>query len=272
MVTSWGVAGAGWAGWTAAADAGVAGCAGSALLGQDLQPVTETRTRRNAQTLVILAMVDVSITRKGFQVKLMVMNRYRLPILAVVLGIAGCAGLSPLDQLRQLKAFAKCEFRLASVEQARLSGMLIQGKSALTELSPLDALKLRGALVGGTLPLSFTLNVEAKNPNDEVAAMNRFAWTLFVDGRELVSGVLDRRVEIAPNGTVGTVPLAIDVDLRQALSGQTVDTMLNLAFNVAGAGTRPTRLTLKATPTIIIAGIPMEFPDAITVNTEFGGK
>jgi len=186
------------------------------------------------------------------------------------LAAAGCAGFSPLDQLRQMRAFAKCEFRLASVEQTRLAGMLIQGKSALRELAPLDALKLRGALVTGTLPLSFTLNVEAKNPNDEVAAMNRFAWTLFVDGRELVSGVLDRRVEIAPNGAVGTVPLEISVDLRKALSGQRVDAMLNLAFNIAGMGTRPTSLTLKATPTIIIAGQEMEFPDAITVNTEFG--
>jgi hypothetical protein len=182
--------------------------------------------------------------------------------------VAGCAGLSPLDQLRQLKAFAKCDFRLASVEGTRFAGIPIQGK---TELSPLDALKLKAAASAGTLPLSFRLNVEAKNPNDEVAAMNRFAWTLYVDGRELTSGALEQRVEIPPGGAVATVPLEITVDLKKALSGQGMDSMVNLAFNVAGQGTRPTRITLKATPTIIIGDVPMEFPDAVSVTTEYGG-
>ncbi len=202
------------------------------------------------------------------------MNHRRTLLIAMLMSttLAGCLGPSILDQVRQARTFTKCEFRLVSVEGTTLAGVGIQGKTALSQVGALDALKLGVALKSGPLPLTFTLNVEAKNPNTDPAAMNRFEWKLFVDGEGLTAGSLDQRVEIGPNGGLATLPLRVTVDLRAALPGQSRDALVNLAFNVAGAGAHPTKLTLKATPTILIAGYPMEFPDAITVTTEFGGR
>jgi len=200
------------------------------------------------------------------------MKRRGVLLVAAVAAFAGCGGPSLLDQVRQLRTFTRCQFRLVSAEGTTLAGVPIQGKTALREVGALDAIRLGLALKSGPLPLSFQLNIEAKNPNTETAAMNRFSWTLFVDGQQLTTGTLEQRVEIAGGGAVTTFPLTIAVDLRAALPGQTRDALLNLAFNVAGAGAHPTKLTLHATPTIIIAGIPMEFRDAVNVSTEFGGN
>lgn len=198
----------------------------------------------------------------------------RLPrlVLPLLVLLAGCPGPSLMEQVRQMRTFTQCEFRLAEVRDTTLAGVRIQGLTSLADVNAVDAFKLGLALKSGALPLAFSLHVEARNPNPETAAMNRFAWKLFVDGQPVTEGSLDDRVEIGPNGGTAILPLGISVDLRTALAGQGRDAMVNLAFNVAGAGTRPTKLTLKATPTILIAGQPMTFPDAITVTTEFGGR
>jgi len=189
-------------------------------------------------------------------------------VAAIALLASGC---SFLDQFSQMRTFAHCKFRLAGVEQVRLAGVSIQGKTSIKQFGIMDGIKLTAALKGGALPLSFILNVEVQNPNAETAGMNRMAWILLIDGREMVRGQLDRHIEIAPNGGVTPLPLEIAVDLRQALSGQSGDSMLNLAFNVAGEGTHPTHVTLQVKPSILIAGQSVDFPDYITVSTEFGG-
>jgi hypothetical protein len=189
-------------------------------------------------------------------------------VVAIGMLAAGCGILS---QVQEMRNFAKCKFRMYGVEQVRLAGVRIEGKSSIKQLNVLDGIRLAGALKSGRLPLQFTLNIEVKNPNAETAGMNRMAWILLIDGREMIRGDLDRHIEIAPNGGVAPLPLEIELDLRQALSGESKDSMLNLAFNVAGEGTRPTHVTLRVKPSILIAGQSVDFPDYITISTEFGG-
>ncbi len=191
--------------------------------------------------------------------------------ISVLLGLGiMAAGCGILDQLLQLQAFARCEFRLVSVENTRLAGIGITGKKSTRDFGARDALAFSAAVAGGALPLSFTLNIEARNPNPQTAAMNRMAWILLIDGQEMTRGEVDRRGEIAGNGTAG-LPLTMEVDMRQVLSGQSLDAMVNLAFNVAGEGTHPTRVTLRVRPSIMVGSQSMDFPDYITVTAEYGG-
>jgi len=189
---------------------------------------------------------------------------------AVMMLAALASGCALLDQVMQMNAFARCQFRLVSVERPALAGIRIDGKKSARDFGLRDGLKFAAATAGKTLPLEFALNIEVKNPNQDPAGMNRLEWILLIDGNEITRGQLDRRVDI-PGG--GTAPMQLDirVDLRQVLSGQSLDAMLNLAFNVAGEGTHPTRITLKAKPSIMVGEQAVDFPDYITVNTEFGG-
>jgi len=189
-------------------------------------------------------------------------------VICLMVLFSGCA---LLDQFIQMKAFARCQFRLVSVERPALAGIRIDGKRTVKDFGIREGLKFAAATASQTLPLQFALNIEAKNPNQEPAGMNRMEWILLVDGIEMTRGILDRRIEIAGGGT-SPLQLDISLDLRQVLSGQSLDAMVNLAFNIAGEGAHPTRITLKAKPSIMVGNQSVDFPDYITVNADFGGN
>jgi len=198
------------------------------------------------------------------------MGRKMRRLLVLATSVVLVSGCSLLEQFTQMGTFARCQFRLLSVENQAIAGIVIAGKRSARDFQLADGLRLRAALVTATLPLEFTVNVEVQNPNSGTAAMNRMEWILLVDGNELVRGSLDKRVEVAANGTA-PMPLQVSVDLRKALSGKSLDAMMTLAFNVAGEGTHPTRVSLKAKPTIMVAGREMVYPDYITITAEYGG-
>lgn len=175
-----------------------------------------------------------------------------------------------LNQVQQMATLAKCEFRLSSVDQLRLAGVNIQQVKQLSDLKVMDAAKITTAAIsGGSLPLNFTLNVEAKNPNSAIAGLNRLEWTLLIDDIEMVSGVNDNRVQIPANGGTAVIPLTIGVDLKQALKGKSADAIANFGLNLAGAGNKPTRITLKAKPYISVGSQTIAYPGVLTVQNEF---
>lgn len=195
------------------------------------------------------------------------MKKNALFILAIaVLSISGC---NIAQQIKEIQNFAKCEFRLATLQNTNLGGLNMQNKKSVSDFSFSDGLKLKSLAGKDSWPLSFTLNVEAKNPNSSQAAMNKFEWILFMDDNQLVEGILGDRIEIAPNAGVTTIPLQINIDLKKVLSGKSFDSMLNLVFNITGEGNKPTRFLLKAKPTIMIGSYPLTYPGYIDIKQEF---
>lgn len=178
----------------------------------------------------------------------------------------GCAEIKA--QLEKMASFSKCEFRMDSVEKTAVAGIQVQGLESVSDIPLLELAKLRSVLATGKLPLTFILNLEAKNPNTADAGMNKFEWILLMDGNEMTTGLMEKAVEI-PAKRVGTIPLVVSFDLRKVLSGKTLDSMLNLALNIAGEGTKPTRLSLKLKPSIKVEGQELDYPGYITVTHEF---
>lgn len=199
-------------------------------------------------------------------------SRFRFLTVFLVAGMIFTA-CDVLNQVQQMATLAKCEFRLSSVDQLRLAGVNIQQVKQLSDLKVMDAAKITTAAIsGGSLPLNFTLNVEAKNPNSAIAGLNRLEWTLLIDDIEMVSGVNDNRVQIPANGGTAVIPLTIGVDLKQALKGKSADAIANFGLNLAGAGNKPTRITLKAKPYISVGSQTIAYPGYLTVQNEFTSK
>ncbi|MHC1775438.1 MAG: hypothetical protein AB9834_08505 [Lentimicrobium sp.] len=189
---------------------------------------------------------------------------------AILITFAFITGCDVLEQARQVAMLAKCEFKLKSVDQLRLAGVNIQQVKKLSDLNMMDAAKITtAALSGGSLPLNFTLNVEARNPNATKAGMTRLDWILFIDDIQMVSGVNEQRVQIPGNGGTGILPLTIGIDLKQALKGKSGDAIANFGLNLAGAGNKPTRITLKAKPTIMVGSQTIAYPGYLTIQNEF---
>jgi hypothetical protein len=195
------------------------------------------------------------------------MTKVKLIILSFVILLSSC---DVLKEVSSMYNFSKCDFRLNSVDNVRLAGVNVQKVQTLSDLSLFDVAKLTSAVATNQFPLDFTLNVEVKNPNTEKAIMNGMEWILMIDDIEMTRGNLDRRIEVLPNNQNAMMPLTLSFDLNKVLSGKSADAVINFGLNLSGNGNKPTRIALKAKPSVVIGNMTFPYPDYITIRTEFG--
>lgn len=200
--------------------------------------------------------------------KLTIVKRL-LVLFAITLILSSC---DVVKQIEQMGMLAKCDFRLKTVENTNLAGVNIQRVQKLGDLNFIDAARISAAMTGKELPLTFTLNVEARNPNASPASMQRIDWILLIDDIEMANGTNTQQVMIPANQGTIIIPLQISSDLKKSLTGKSGNAILNFAFNLAGAGNTPSRISLKAKPTILIGSFPLAYPGYITVTQEFSSK
>jgi len=191
------------------------------------------------------------------------------PILApaALAALAGCA------TIRQLTALRRVDFSIAGVEDGRLAGVELRRIAAYDDLGPLDVGRIALAVTRRDVPLDFRVMVRADNPADNgtAATVVKLAWTLLLDDRETIHGVLDTGVTIPP-GETATIPLPMRVNLREFFDGP-ARSLVDLAASVAGLGSRPTRIAVRAVPTIDTPLGPITYPSPITiVSRTVGGS
>jgi len=177
-----------------------------------------------------------------------------------------------LQQASQVSNLAKCDFRIESVKQLNLAGVNVQNIQNISDLSLIETGKLAAAFSSQQFPLDFTLNIEARNPNASVAGMTKMEWILLIDDIEMTQGILDKAVTIPANNGTALIPMQMQVDLKKALAGKSGDAVINFGLNLAGAGNKPTRFTLRMKPTITVNGLQITYPGYVNVKTEFGSN
>jgi hypothetical protein len=193
----------------------------------------------------------------------------------LMIGIPGCAALQQMsDALVNLQ---RLQFKLDGIVPGTLAGVHLAKITDPASLSLQDGIKLTTAFAQKSLPLAFTLKVAAKNPNDgtggspqKTALLSGFAWTLSIDQKQTVSGDIASPLEIPGTGQVTIIPLVMSLDLFQFFGQNGYKELLDLALAIAGKSGSASRLTLAATPSVTVAGVPLEYPGAITiVDKEF---
>ena len=153
-----------------------------------------------------------------------------------------------------------------------MAGINVQNVKNVSDLSITDGAKLMAAVAGNSLPLTFTLNLEAKNPNATSAGLTAMDWIMFIDNIEMTRGKLARSFTIPANQGTSVIPIQMNIDLKKALKGKSLDAIANFGLNLVGQGNQPTRMALKIKPSITIGGSPLSFPDYITVKKDFVSK
>ncbi|HCY77079.1 MAG TPA: hypothetical protein DHV28_14245 [Ignavibacteriales bacterium] len=181
------------------------------------------------------------------------MRKFFLAAVILSLAISGiqCSVYETITNLSRL------QFKLGNVNGFEINGISISGKSKLSDFSALDLLSLSSAFAKGSLPSSFILNVEAKNPNDGTggykktdATLQNFKWRLFLDDKETISGDLNQPVTVPGTGDVTTIPLRINIDLMKFFKDRGYDSILNLALALGGNQGSSSKISLYATPTV----------------------
>ena len=172
---------------------------------------------------------------------------------------------------------SRCSFKLDRISDFQVAGISLSGK---TKLGFADAAKAVTAFTTGKLPATFTLFVAASNPNDgsggttkTAATLTSFAWNLRLDDTPTISGDIAEPISIPGTGQQAMIPLRMNLDLYTFFKDKGYDKILGLALALGGANSSPSRVTLRAKPTIRTEFGPLTYPGEIDIiDKEFRGK
>ncbi|MBT8380654.1 MAG: hypothetical protein KJN64_15710 [Ignavibacteria bacterium] len=177
--------------------------------------------------------------------------RFLISILSLAFLLTSCSVYETMVNLSRLK------FKLGEVNNFSISGINLSSKKGYSDFNPLELLNLTQAISSGKLPASFTLNVEAKNPNDGTggytktdATLKAFPWKLNIDQTETISGNISAPVSVPGTGEITNIPLDLNIDLLEFFGNQGLENLVNLALALGGQEGSASRLTLFATPTV----------------------
>jgi hypothetical protein len=152
---------------------------------------------------------------------------------------------------------SRLKFKLGDVNNFTVNGINISNKKSLQDFNALELLNLTQVIASGKLPASFTLNVEAKNPNDGTggypqtnATLKEFPWRLEVDNVETIAGNIGSPVSVPGTGEVTNIPLTMNIDLIEFFGNKGLDNLINLALTLGGQQGSSAKLALFATPTV----------------------
>lgn len=185
--------------------------------------------------------------------------------------LSGCSVYKSLTNISKLK------FKLDSVGNFKISNISVNRKSSLKDFNALDLLKLTSEVAKGDLPVAFTLNVDAFNPNSVSTAnqssditLESFPWKLFIDNRQTISGNISKPVVVPGKGGHSIIPLSISMNLMEFFKNESLNGILNLALNLGGEKGSASHIKIVADP---VLGTPIgniKYPNSLTiVDKEF---
>jgi len=194
--------------------------------------------------------------------------------IVALLGLLIC--LSSCDVAKQLAgtyALTQCKYDFHSIAGLTLAGVNLQNVNSISSLNPVATANLLTAFASpnGSLPLSFNLNLNVSNSGVQTAILNGASYILEIDGIQMTQGLFNQQFQIASGGNA-MLPIAMAFDLRQVLSGKSLESIKNLAFNFAGIGNASSHVTVKLKPSFVIGGNTVAMPDYIPISFTLNKK
>jgi hypothetical protein len=181
----------------------------------------------------------------------------------------GCTAVDTISNLSRL------QFKLGSIQGFSLAGINLSNKNSISDFSVMDGVRLADGFASNNLPATFTVNVLAKNPNtpggsqNTTSAVTRMDWTLLVDNKQTISGVMDNEIIVPGTGQTATIPISMTINLMEFFSNLGYDGLLKLALALGGLNSSPTRVQLKATPSMKVFGVFLSGQQITIVDSEF---
>ncbi|MCC6866675.1 MAG: hypothetical protein IT280_11010 [Ignavibacteria bacterium] len=185
----------------------------------------------------------------------------------------GCSGL--MDAITNIQ---RLKFKLDKVSGMKVANVPLSNFGSISSIGVLDAANLLASFTQGKLPVAFTLNVLAKNPNDGTggtkqssAVIENMAWRLFIDNKETINGNVGN-INVPGVGQTTNIPIGISFDLLKFFSNGQYNDLINLALALGGKNGSSSRITLKVKPTVSTVLGPITYPGEFDViDKEFRG-
>ena len=174
-------------------------------------------------------------------------------------------------QLVGTYALTQCKYDYNSISGLTLAGINLQNAGSTLNLANSASLLSAFSSSSGSLPLSFTLNLDVSNSGAQTAILNGANYILEIDGLEMTQGLFSQQLQVLSGGK-SMLPIAMAFDLKKVMSGQSLDAIKNLAFNFAGIGNSSSKVTVKLKPSFILGGNAVSLPDYIPVSFTLNNK
>jgi hypothetical protein len=185
------------------------------------------------------------------------------------------------EMTNALMSMKDMQFRINRVTGMKISGIDVSQLSAITDVSPTEAVRLLEAYHAKNIKATFVVEVEAKNPNDGSAAntkpldltLKELPWTLYFDDREVVSGTVKKDIPLTGGSSSQPIPIEIAMNVSKVISEKGYDEIMQSLLALGGANGSPAKLTIKARPTVSSPYGIIKSPSDITiVSTEFRSR
>jgi hypothetical protein len=179
---------------------------------------------------------------------------------------------SACDVIKTFENLARLKYRIDSATDYRVQGINVQDKKSLKDFNAVEMLKITAGFVKGTLPLTFNLNIEAKNPNDGSTGyaqtditLSSFPYKLILNGKEIARGNIEKPVYVPGKGSSVIIPLKIEFDIVKSFKEKSLDDILLLLLQAGGANGSTSNIKLRVQPSL---GTPIgniKYPEEITI-------
>jgi len=177
-----------------------------------------------------------------------------LVCIAVVASVSFC-GCELVNMLN-------CKFERKNIDEFRFAGVNFDRIASFTDLTSMEKVNIAAALLKGTAPITFNMNLIGKNPNKTTAGIEQFKWIFLLDNNEVLQGNIRDKFSIPADGT-SILPVEISFDAMNYLDGSTPESIFRFYQKITGKNAAgQSDATLKIKPTI--NGV--EFPSYISVN------
>ena len=165
-------------------------------------------------------------------------------------------------QIEQTAALQNCKFNLKSVQDVSIAGVKIKN---LKNLTAQDIVKLTTAIASKKVPLDLNVNVGIQNPSQQTAAINGLDWICAIDGKDFVSGAVNKKYTIPGNSNI-TMPLAVNTDIYSLFSEGNIKTVKNFINSFSKNDATSSRIAIKVKPSVYIGQQKMQYPNYITLE------
>ncbi len=172
---------------------------------------------------------------------------------------------------KQMVNISRLQFRLNGVSDFTINGMNISSKNSIKDFNVFDSAQLLNLIAKNSFPVSFNLNIEAKNPNDGSGYPRQdidivdFKWRLIIDNVETLSGNIGSPISVPGTGESTIFPIRVDIDLFKFFKDRGFENIVNLALAIGGKNSNLQRVVLKAQPTIQTSFGKIKYPGELEI-------
>jgi LEA14-like dessication related protein len=171
----------------------------------------------------------------------------------LVLFIIGTTFMS-CDVLSGVASFVNCKYEFAGFSNPSVAGINLSNINNVNNLNAASMLKLTAGILSGSLPLSFTVNINATNPNSTTAQIAGLDWGIDLNSTNVLSGTLNHSISVPGNGGQTVIPLTVQTDLLQLFKGESKENIMSFINHLLNTGEGSSNVAIRIRPAIMVGG------------------